>query len=185
MPVVGITSNNDGVSGTMFINFSATGFSVKSEQKTITDTKEAFRIFQLRWLLHFLIFLIMILIGTREVLCYFRMPSKTYGKNRLMAESLWRQSPRIIKGNPIITSFRVTPKILEFQDLLAIIYECREGLFHLILFNTSDSILATHSIRVNSYVLQSSILHNQIKFLRVPEEIRGFSLDIRIYPLPL
>lgn len=32
MPVVGITSNNDGVSGTLFINFIATGFSVKSAQ---------------------------------------------------------------------------------------------------------------------------------------------------------
>ena len=32
MPVVGITSNNDAVSGTMLINFSASGFSSKSEQ---------------------------------------------------------------------------------------------------------------------------------------------------------
>lgn len=144
--------------------------------KTITDTKEAFRIFQSRWLLRFLMFLkIMILIGTREVRCCFRMPSKTYGKNRSMAESLWKQSPRIIKGSPIITSFRVTPKILEFQDSLPIIYECREGSFHLIHFNTSDSILATHSTKVSSYALQSLTLHSQIKILRTsPKKFGDF-----------
>lgn len=55
-------------------------------------------------------------------------------------------------------------------------------LLNITYFNTSDSILETHSSKVSMYALQSSILHSQIKILGTSPKKFG---DIRIYPLTL
>lgn len=138
------------------------------------DTTEMFRIFRLKWVIHCLMFLkIMTLIGTREVLCYFRMPFDKYGQNRLITEFIWKLLQRITKGNSIITMFRATLRILGFQGLPPTIYECREGSLALMNFNTSDFILETPNAKASMYVWQSSILHSQIKFLELPRRNSG------------
>lgn len=171
MPVVGLTSFTDDWKGTVTLSFNATGFSTTSAQNgngyergvsylsvkmnvhlpSVSDTGDTY------WVTR----------GALLLADSFEDVWPEPWNNGVFMETIYKNRPGA-GTKYIMTLSRVTPKELEFQALRLIILEWLikiSFLLSITYFNTSDSILATHSTKVSSYALQSSILHSQIKIL--------------------